>query len=195
MCTNYENDASPAVIADRFGLKDLPGLPPKANLRPTDTGLVIGPGTTARVLRWGFIADWSKQPIVNARCETLAGKPTFEPALENRCLVPASAYFEWRHDGKNRLKNRISLPGGGLMAFAGLVFEDRFTIITCQPTPALAHIHNRMPVILERRAEAHWIDPDAEFADVEKWLVPYAGDTLQAIEDTPPPDRQADLFA
>ena len=138
--------------------------------------------------------DWSKQPIVNARAETLTNKPTFQPLLENRCLIPASAYFEWRHDGKKRLKNRITLPNGGLMAFAGLVSGDQYTIITCQPAPGIAHIHNRMPVILSAGAETAWIDPQAEYGDVEKWLNPYADDALQAVEEAVPPDRQADLF-
>ncbi len=195
MCTNYENDASPAAIADRFGLKELPDGIPVSNLRPTDPALIIRPGNTADILHWGLVAEWSKQPIVNARAESLAEKPTFMPLLENRCLVPASAYFEWRRDGKKRLKNRITLKDKGLMAFAGLVSDDRFTLITCPPAPAIAHIHNRMPVILEPRAEAAWLGPDARFDDVNKWLIPLAGDALQATEETPPPDRQADLFS
>ncbi len=88
MCTNYENDAAPTAIADRFGLKDIPGTPPEINLRPTDPGLVIETGNQARVLTWGFKVDWSKQPIVNARAETLNSKPTFIALQENRCLVP-----------------------------------------------------------------------------------------------------------
>ena len=195
MCTNYENNASPAAIADRFGLKNMPGAIPMANLRPTDPALVITPGNTASVLKWGFSASWSKHPIVNARAETLKTKSTFMPLLEKRCLVPASAYFEWRHDGNKRLKNRISLANGDLMGFAGLVWGDHFTIITCPPEPSIAHIHNRMPVILGREAEAAWANPQVRFDALEKWLIPYAGAPLQTIEDTPPPDRQADLFS
>ena len=77
MCTNYENDASPKSIADRFGLKDVPETIPVSSLRPTDPALVIGSGDNARILRWGFEAAWSKQPLVNARAETLSVKPTF----------------------------------------------------------------------------------------------------------------------
>jgi len=194
MCTNYENDAAPTAVADRFGLKDIPGAIPKANLRPTDPALVIVQGNTASVLKWGFAASWSNQPIVNARAETLKTKPTFIPLLENRCLVPASAYFEWRHDGKKRLKNRISLANGELMGFAGLLWGDRFTIITCPPAPSISQIHNRMPVILGREAEAAWINPDIRFNEVEKFLLPYAESKLQSVEEVPPPARQPDLF-
>ena len=195
MCTSYENNVSPAAVADRFGLKDIPGAIPIANLRPTNPALLIMPGYTASVLNWGFSVNWSKQPIVNARAEPLKTKPTFLPLLENRCLVPASAYFEWRHDGKKRLKNRISLANGDLMAFAGLVRGDRFTIITCPPEPTIAHIHNRMPVILGRAAETAWIDPKIRFNELEKFLSPYTESPLQPVEEVPPPARQSDLFS
>ena len=195
MCTNYENDASPKSIADRFGLKDVPETIPVSSLRPTDPALVIGSGDNARILRWGFEAAWSKQPLVNARAETLSVKPTFRPSLENRCLVPASAYFEWRHDGRKRLKNRISLFDEGLMAFAGLISADHFTIITCPPVANIAHIHNRMPVILDRQFENDWLDPDASFDQVKKHLAPYTATRLQAIETPAPPEQQPDLFS
>ena len=62
------------------------------------------------------------------------------------------------------------------------------------PAPPIAHIHNRMPVILESAAEASWIDTAATFADVSELLIPYKAGPLKAEEETPPPPRQPDLF-
>ena len=75
-----------------------------------------------------------------------------------------------------------------------LVFfdDDRFTIITCVPSPAIAHIHGRMPVILERHYEQDWLTVVKPFAQVSKMLTPYPNGALFAQEVTRPP--QYDLF-
>ena len=162
-------------------------------VRGTNRALVIAGGRRARLLVWGLPATWNGKPLINARAETLARKKTFRPLLGNRCLVPATAYFEWRGEGRHKLKMRIAPADGGLMAFAGLTDGDHFTIITCAPAPAIAHIHDRMPVILDAGAEGPWLDLGLPFAAVGALLVPYAGGRLAADED-PLPRREPDLF-
>ena len=69
-----------------------------------------GPGAPAagadplrqlRVLRWGLVPSWAKDPaigsrMINARMETVAEKPAFRRAFASRrCLLPADGYFEW----------------------------------------------------------------------------------------------------
>ncbi len=193
MCSRYEMDTSPRDLARRFALKDPPPVPPAPELRPTDRALVIGGGRRAHLLVWGLPAPWNNKPLINARAETLARKKTFRPLLGNRCLVPATAYFEWRTEGRHKRKMRIAPADGGLMAFAGLTDGDCFTIITCAPLPAIAHIHNRMPVILVPGAEEPWLDLALPFTAVDSLLVPYVGGQLAAYEDAPP-RRQSDLF-
>lgn len=184
MCSRFEMAAPAADIARRFSLAAAPPLPNTPELRPTDLALVIQP-EGSRLLGWGLAVPWDAKPLINARAETLAQKPTFRPLLDTRCLVPATAYFEWRKAGKAKLKNRIALSEGGVFAFAGLTDGERFTIVTCLPAPAIAHIHERMPVILDRRAEAPWIDPGVPFAEVSGFLVPYQAESLKAEEETP----------
>lgn len=169
-----------------------PPLPNMPELRPTDAALIVTP-TGAALQSWGLSVDWSKQPMINARSETLTEKPTFRPLLEKRCLVPASAYFEWRtaDDGKKR-KNRIHAPDDAVFAMAGLTDGERFTIVTCAPADSVAHIHNRMPVILTADTMKTWIG-GAPYAEVQGALAPYQG-ALVADEETPPPPAQADLF-
>jgi len=194
MCSRFENRASPEDIRGRFGLKEFPQFPPTEELRPTNAALVLAAEFEPRVLRWGIPAPWDGKPLINAHGETLEEKRTFRPFLESRCLVPATAYFEWRKDGKAKHKNRIAPAGGGIIAFAGLMADEHFTIVTCAPAPEIAHIHGRMPVILSADAEAAWSDPDLTFEQVREALVPYAEQPLEADEDAPPPKPQGDLF-
>jgi len=193
MCSRFELNTAPGDLARRFGLEGPPPVPNMAELRPTDLAVVIAPDGP-RLLTWGLSVDWDAKPLINARAETLAGKKTFKALLENRCLVPATAYFEWRKDERGTHKNRIETADSDIFAFAGLIDGDRFTIVTCAPAPGIAHIHNRMPVILDRPGEALWNDQGAAFADVAGLLVPYRSASMKAIEETPPPPRQPDLF-
>jgi putative SOS response-associated peptidase YedK len=197
MCSRFELTATPDEIARRFGLPVAGNLPNSPELRPTDLALVIT-ATGPHLMNWGLAVDWDTKPLINARAETLDQKKTFRSLLANRCLVPATAYFEWRKDGAAKYKNRIAPADGQpmepLFAFAGLYEGERFTIITCPPTPSIAHIHNRMPVIVDGKAEAQWINSDMSFEAVSGTLIPYKADTLIAKEETPPPGPQPDLF-
>ena len=181
-----------------FGLKTPPLMPNISIFRPTDQALVITTNDNhegeARLLGWGLRVKWDKQPIINARVETVSQKKTFQPLLQARCLVPVTAYFEWRQSGRAKLKNRITLKDSPVFAFAGLSDGENFTIITCPPSPAIAHIHDRMPVILGGDSLTPWIDPGLSFGDVENCLTPYKEFPLNADEETPGAPRQPDLF-
>lgn len=193
MCSNFELIAKPGDLAEAFGLDEDSPLPNKDNLRPTDLSLIIGKKKIALLQPWGLNVDWTKQPMINARSETLSEKPTFRGLLENRCVVPASAYFEWRQsDGGKKLKNTIHAPDAPVMAMAGLTDGERFTIVTCPPASGIAHIHNRMPVILTPDALEAWLGT-APYADVAGLLTPYEGD-LTFEEEIPPMPVQRDLF-
>jgi len=181
-----------------FGLMAPPLLANVVEFRPTDEAMVIAGNKNgelqARLMGWGLGVEWDNKPIINSRAETLAQKKTFQPLLQTRCLVPATGYFEWRKSGQTKLKNRISVEDTPVIAFVGLTDGEKFTIITCPPTPAIAHIHDRMPVILNHDALGPWVDPGNSFGDVANYLTPYEERPLSAIEDTPPPPRQSDLF-
>ena len=99
-----------------------------------------------------------------------------------------------RRDGKVRRKNRIAPVAGGPFAFAGLPDGDRFTIVTCLPSPGIAHIHNRMPVILAAQAEQHWLDLVHPYVAVAGLLRPYEQHVLVANEEPPSKVRQLNLF-
>ena len=195
----------------------------RAEVRPTDPAPIIvrvGALRLARAARFGLSVTWDKMPVINARAETLREKPTFRPLLKNRCIVPASAYFEWRPDGpgaqapnpddpaaflspgvfyygggrrRARRRNRIALEDEALMGFAGLFDADRFVIITCAPAAAIMGVHDRMPVILPPETEDSWLDPDTSNDALVALLGPYAG-TIAAVEEPRKIPAQGGLF-
>ena len=194
MCSRYELNARPRDLVRRFDLMEEPPDLAAAEVKPTNRALAIDGGRRPLVLRWGLPAPWDGKPLINARAETLEQKKTFRPLLENRCLIPASAWFEWRRDGNSRLKNRISAADGRLMAFAGLTDGEHFTIVTCRPLAVIAHIHDRMPVVLGDDAGTAWLDPTVAFGEVAPLLLPHGRTALTAAEEIPP-GFQPDLFA
>jgi putative SOS response-associated peptidase YedK len=202
MCARYELTTPPERMIERFELKVPPasvggGGPhtfERGDIRPANLAPVILPGGTLAFLPWGLAVSWQNQPVINARAETLDQKATFKPLLGARCLVPATAWYEWRRDGKAKIKIRIAAAETPF-AIAGLVGgaadQRRFTIITSAPTPAIAHIHDRMPAVLDRAGEAAWLSP-RPFAEIKSVLAPFRR-TLTATEPAPDRSRQAAL--
>jgi len=73
-------------------------------------------------MRWGLVPGWWRKPLkdmkmatFNARVETVAEKPMFRSAFKRtRCLIPASGYYEWHTEGKE--KAAVLLHCGGQLA-------------------------------------------------------------------------------
>lgn len=209
MCARFEQTADDKSLARRYGLTLLPaqdrgeagafGLRPAAEIRPTDLALAISavmdsngkPLRRVGRLHFGLGVDWQPQPLINARMESLAEKSTFKPMLEQRCLIPATGWFEWRKDtsGKGH-KNRIYSGSARLFSFAALWQGTGFVILTRAPVSSIAHVHDRMPMALtDPVMEAHWLNPAHSFEKVVSALSP--ADDFTADEEAP---RQANLF-
>jgi putative SOS response-associated peptidase YedK len=140
-------------------------------------------------MRWGLVPHRSvvQAPgtaVINARAETLADKPLFRNLLtRQRCLVPATGFFEWKTEGHRKTPFYFSLKGSPCFAFAGLYDEwlgssgkknATYTIITTAPNDLVACIHNRMPVILKREDEGRWLSGESFSAShLDDTLVPY----------------------
>jgi putative SOS response-associated peptidase YedK len=57
----------------------------------------------------------------NARAESVAEKPMFRSAFKrNRCIIPASGYFEWKTMPDGKQPYFISAADGGVLSIAGL---------------------------------------------------------------------------
>jgi putative SOS response-associated peptidase YedK len=195
MCSDYESIENCKDLNDRFDIQNLPSAPNKKNIRPTDIALIFDVDKKLQELSWGIPLPWQDENntnvIINARVETLAQKPSFQPILNGRCLVPATAWFEWRKVGSKKLKNRISVKGEPLFTFAGLASNSHFTIITCEAVENIAHINNRMPLVLTPDTENEWLDAQTPIEVIAKHLAPNLDCSLRFKEEKP---AQSDLF-
>jgi putative SOS response-associated peptidase YedK len=110
-------------------------------------------------MRFGFPPPRPKaSPIFNFRSE---GRRFGE---SKRCLIPASAFFEFTGTKYPKAKHRFALVDAPFMAIAGLWREGEgnqppsFTMLTTEPGPDVAPIHNRQVVVLRPADWMAWLD-------------------------------------
>lgn len=196
MCTAYKigPDASrsefPAVADFIAALAELP----ERLVRPTLDAPVMMPDGRLEMMSWGFRRHFApktrgrpplRRTIVNSREDKLAG-PMWRHAFQNRrCLIPASAFFEWIDRGGRMVPLRFTRPGGRMIWIAGIWEEHPehgrcHSMITTEPTAAIAPVHDRMPAVLTEdavlpylRDELHAFGPSTvplEFAEAPNFL-------------------------
>src|SRR6266850_1023320 len=133
------------LAADQLELDD---ILPRFNIAPGQTVLAIldlEPQTIARMLLWGLIPSWSKEPkgFINARAETLETKPSFRESFQRRrCLIPADGFYEWQRSGKIAQPYFFQMPDESPFAFAGIWDEwqgDGKAIASCAIITARAN--------------------------------------------------------
>jgi len=201
MCGRYDLNESPQMLALFFLLSAQPEAFSNVDVRPTNTAPIIRIDDGQRLAlpaRWGLIPSWSKdakiaQHTFNARAETVADKPSFRAAFKRRrCIVPVSAFFEWRAlPGQiKKQKLRFSSPDAHSLALAGLwehwkrpetgELIESYTIITTSANIFMAPIHDRMPVILGDSDWEDWLDPNlSNLLLLQSMLVPCPDDWLE----------------
>ena len=163
MCGRYASSRQPEDLVEEFEIRplpdtgDLPRIEPDFNVAPTKEVYAVverpprseaagsegagegerdpaaEPERQLRVLTWGLVPFWAKDPaigsrMINARMETVAEKPAFRRAFERRrAILPADGYFEWYATeertpaGKPSKQPYFIRPvDGGVLAMAGL---------------------------------------------------------------------------
>ena len=227
MCGRYASSRNPDDLVEEFDVVD--NRVPEASgadyhVAPTNPVYAVverpprtqdgeygdEPERQLRVLTWGLVPSWAKDPgignrMINARMETVAEKPAYKRAFaKRRCLLPADGYFEWypteqlTQAGKPRKQPFFIRPkDGGVLAMAGLyeIWRDptrddddpeRFrwtcTVLTTEAEDAVGHIHDRMPLMVERERWGSWLDPATNTPDdLLPLLVPAAPGRLEAF--------------
>ncbi len=176
----------------RYNPFNAPGKPllPSYNIAPTHLHPVItgDDPTQIQLFQWGLIPFWAKEKsigskLINARVETLAEKPSFKHALEQRrCIVPFDGFFEWEKTHYGRIPHYIFCKDQELFSVAGLWEKwadekgevvQSFTLITLPANRFMAPLHDRMPAILSKEKEKNWIDPSISISDALDTLHPY----------------------
>ncbi|RKP26092.1 hypothetical protein SYNPS1DRAFT_28202 [Syncephalis pseudoplumigaleata] len=158
---------------------------PNYNVAPTQTQPVLtwnssNDDDSERLIQnmeWGVTTFKEKKMIINLRDDTLRNKPSVAGHFR-RCVVLARGYYEWKRRDKHSTPYYIHRADGAWMLFAGLYTiastsaDDRFTyvIVTTTAADTVAHIHDRMPVVLEDPSE--WLDVKQDW---RRTLHPFTG--------------------
>ena len=201
MCGRYTlAGPDPSVLRERFAIGDSIEVRRRYNVAPGDHVLAV---TTDRegaprgdLLRWGLVPYWAQDPktlglkLINARSETMLTSGPFRDA--RRCLVIADGFYEWEaRPGQPKQPWWVTRGDGEPFAFAGLWSTWRAgddvealrtaAIVTTRASERLARVHDRMPVMLPRGAEAAWLAADTAADDLLALCVPLRETAMRAV--------------
>jgi putative SOS response-associated peptidase YedK len=180
MCGRYLTPDE-AALERAWELSAPTGYRQSYNFAPSQLAPVILPGDdnalALDLLVWGFQPHWAKRAWINARSETVFTSRAFAPAAKrHRCLVPAVGWYEWQGAEAPRQPWLFHLDGFRPFAFAGIWTSGapekpaNFAILTTEAAKDLAHIHGRMPVVLETSDQSRWLSEDCGVDEAEAIL-------------------------
>lgn len=161
--------------------------------------------TIGELAHWEFIPFWyksmeeveagrKKYTTLNAKGETLLTSKIYkEAAMERRCLVLSSGFYEWRHYEGKAYPYHITVKGKKCFAMAG-VWQgwtdketgerlDTFAIVTTEANELMTQVHNnkkRMPTLLTQETAEAWMSPDISEKEIKKIATYHTSDTLLA---------------
>lgn len=213
MCGRFLLTTPLAAVRQLFGFPEMPNLTVRFNIAPGEPVAAMRLGEDLQRhfawLQWGLVPSWSKDgqanggkvndgkagaarpmaPLINARAETVAEKPSFRAAFRlRRCVVFADGFYEWRQGG-NRQPYHVRLTEGGPFAFAAVwepavgrgedrPAKDTCALITTAANERMATVHHRMPVILSNDDVGQWLDPVAGPDALQALLRPLPSNAL-----------------
>lgn len=150
-----------------------------------------------QLYQWGpfnaYAAENEKKyNTLNAISEEVFDKATYKKnVLTQRCIVPATGFFEWMDLNKVKYPHHVSTDED-VFSMAGLynswrdkdgVWRNSYTILTTVANPMMARIHNlkkRMPVILPRELEMDWLKRDLASDEIKSFFLPYENERMKA---------------
>jgi len=183
--------ATPHEVAKRFGVGFFNALnfKPAAVITAFDHlahPIITNENATAAdcSYHWGLVPpDWNKPPeaiwnrTISAKLEYLDRRYSWKQVTQNRCLIPATAYFEYHwNDPKGKWKTRYIIRSNEtpIFALAGLYSQwekegkllHTFAVCTTVGNDIMRFVHNkdaardyfRMPVMLNADDEREWLD-------------------------------------
>ena len=200
MCGRFALDAPSKNLTHHFKLKQAVTLEPRYNIAPSQSVVIIRESANTQKLstvRWGLIPHWAREEkigyrLINARAETVAEKPSFRDAFRSRrCLIPATGFYEWKHEGRMKQPYFIQMKDGDLFAMAG-IWEtwqspngktiESCAIITTEANTIVGQIHDRMPAILPVQNYNSWLTPQGNKKSFQDYLKPYPPSEMTAYQ-------------
>jgi putative SOS response-associated peptidase YedK len=177
MCSRYSLTSPPEAVRKLFQCGGEEDFPPRYSIAPTDPALIVRMDSRhareLHLVRWGLIPPWVKDPrdfatLINARSETAAEKPSFRGAMRHRrSLVPTDGFYEWTGKPGAKQPHLIRMKDHVLFALAGLWEHwlgadgselETMAILTTSANADMAHVHDRMPVIVAPQNFERWLD-------------------------------------
>ncbi len=185
MCGRYLLTAPADVVSQTFGVTADTPIPPRYNIAPTQPVLIVRHAEVDGRMRagereivaveWGLVPEWIKtrpdKPLINARIETVAEKPSFRAAVKRRrCLIPFTGWYEWKNEAGIRQPYLIRFRDPKRVgAFAGIwtiwfgpggdYWLETTAILTADAKSELAQVHHRRPLVLEPKDFERWLTP------------------------------------
>ena len=200
MCGRFTLQAPPETLQELFAFSwPDPSWDPERtdraryNIAPTQPILVVegdGSDRRGRWARWG-IRGRRGRLVINVRSETAPARGPFRGDPDTRrVLVLADGFIEWRREGKQSVPMLIARRDRMAMAFAGLAARSQSSpaeiaavILTKAADPEVAPVHDRMPLILDPKAAAQWLDASRTDGSLLKDLLrPLGADVLSMRE-------------
>lgn len=181
MCSRFENKETGFSILEKLDKDELGNyiLEDDGDLKKeifTPTNFVYSLIKSDKIFKlknffWGIQFDIEKKSplIFNSRIETIKEKSYWTKLFyKNRCLLPATAFFEWKEIDRKKIPQRISLTEEDFF-FIPSVFikmEDFYyaSMITTQPNAFMKNIHKRMPVILNKKDGINFLNEEPKNA-------------------------------
>lgn len=177
MCNLYRMTKGTAEVAALFAVEDAAaGTNFAAELYPGYPGLVVE-GGRLRAMNWGLpVVLTGKQgqklkpkPVTNARDDKLLTPFWRDSFARRRCLIPVTQWAEPQGPAGRMTRSWYSLPGVEVMVVAGLwrptsEWGDCYAMVMVDSSPAMAEVHDRMPVILAPDSWEQWTSGSIDHA-------------------------------
>jgi len=178
MCGRYLMTSPKETMRHTFDVIAEADISPRFNIAPRQPVLVVRNsemgGRELAAVEWGLVPEWKKEigdkPLINARIETIAEKPSFRSSVKRkRCLVPFSGWYEWKTLNGCKVPHLITPADGELAAFAGIWstwhgpggehWLETMAIVTAPTVSSLRSIHHRRPLAVRPDDFSAWLAP------------------------------------
>ena len=187
MCGRFTLTRRGDELVETFDVPDLAfDYAPSFNVAPGQAAAVLAQDRAGRrigCLTWGLVPSHSDDPgrgMINARAETVAGKPSFRDSFaRRRCLIPADGFFEWKTEGAGKTPYWFHRRDRGLFTMAAIWdhWSARdgadlytFAILTTAAGDDVRQVHDREPVVIGAASRDAWLARDTALAEAVELL-------------------------